>query len=135
VDGNVRLRRLLALTLPAELAALDFCYVTTTGRSTGRPHRIEIWFAAAPDADTIFMLSGGRNRADWVRNLVTSPRCTVEVGDARFVGYGRVIEGTDDDDVARTLVHDKYAHCEDLASWRASALPVAIDLTRSTDRT
>jgi len=135
VDGNVRLRRLLALTLPAELAALDFCYVTTTGRSTGRPHRIEIWFAAAPDADTIFMLSGGRNRADWVRNLVTSPRCTVEVGDARFVGYGRVIEGTDDDDVARTLVHDKYAHGEDLASWRASALPVAIDLTRSTDRT
>ena len=32
---------------------------------------------------------------------------------------------------ARTLVHDKYAHGEELASWRASALPVAIDLTPS----
>ena len=31
--------------LPAELAALDFCYVTTTGRTTGGHHRIEIWFA------------------------------------------------------------------------------------------
>jgi deazaflavin-dependent oxidoreductase (nitroreductase family) len=117
--------------LAADLAALDFCYVTTTGRSTGQPHRIEIWFAAKPDADTIFMLSGGRERADWVRNLVASPRCTVEIGDARFVGYGRVIEGTDEDEPARTLVHDKYAQGDDLESWRATALPVAIDLTPS----
>ena len=119
------------MTIPAELAATDFCYVTTTGRATGRPHRIEIWFAARPDHDTIFMLSGGRERADWVRNLVASPRCTVEIGDAHFVGYGRVIEGTDEDEPARTLVHDKYARGDELASWRATALPVAIDLTQS----
>jgi deazaflavin-dependent oxidoreductase (nitroreductase family) len=123
------------LALPADLAALDFCYVTTTGRTTGRHHRIEIWFAASPDSDTIFMLSGGRDRADWVRNLVTSPRCTVEIADARFVGYGRVIEGTAEDEVARTLVHDKYAHGDDLASWRESALPIAIDLTLSAELT
>ena len=115
--------------LAVDLAALDFCYVTTTGRTTGQPHTIEIWFAAAPDRDTIFMLSGGRERADWVRNLVASPRCTVEFGDATFVGYGRVVEGTEDDDLARTLVHDKYAEGDDLQSWRASSLPVAIDLT------
>ena len=115
--------------LPPELAALDFCYVTTTGRTTGRPHRIEIWFAAQPEHDTIFMLSGGRERADWVRNLVASPRCTVEIGDEHFVGYGRVIEGTDEDELARTLVHDKYAHGDDLASWRATRFPLAIDLT------
>jgi deazaflavin-dependent oxidoreductase (nitroreductase family) len=121
------------LVLPAALAALDFCYVTTRGRTSGRPHRIEIWFAASPDSDTIFMLSGGRDRADWVRNLVASPRCTVEIGDARFVGYGRVIEGTDEDEPARTLVYDKYANGDDLASWRATALPIAIDLTPSTE--
>jgi len=115
--------------LAAELAALDFCYVTTTGRTSGRRHRIEIWFAAHPDQDTIFMMSGGRERADWVRNLVASPRFAVEIGDAQFVGYGRVIEGTDEDEQARTLVHDKYAHGDDLAGWRATALPVAIDLT------
>jgi hypothetical protein len=27
------------------LADLDYCYLTTTGRHTGSPHRIEIWFA------------------------------------------------------------------------------------------
>ena len=122
------------MALPAELAALDFCYVTSTGRTTGRAHRIEIWFAVSPDADTIYMLSGGRERADWVRNLVASPRCTVEIGDERFVGYGRVIEATAEDEPARTLVHDKYAHGDDLASWRKSALPIAIDLTPSADR-
>jgi deazaflavin-dependent oxidoreductase (nitroreductase family) len=115
--------------LAAELAALDFCYVTTTGRTTGQPHRIEIWFAAHPGHDTIFMLSGGGGRADWVRNLVAVPRCSVEIGNATFVGHGRVIDATADDELARTLVHDKYAQGDELRSWRATALPVAIDLT------
>jgi len=53
----------------------------------------------------------------------------VDIGDRAFLGYARVIEGTDEDELARTLVHDKYAHGDDLASWRASALPLAIDLT------
>ena len=116
--------------IETELAALDFCYVTTTGRTTGKPHRIEIWFAAHPDRDTIFMMSGGRDRADWVRNIVASPTCSVEIGNETFVGYGRVIEGTDEE-LARTLVHDKYARGDDLASWRATALPLAIDLKPS----
>jgi deazaflavin-dependent oxidoreductase (nitroreductase family) len=115
--------------IDAELAALDFCYLTTSGRTTGDAHRIEIWFAAHPARDTIFMLSGGRDRADWVRNLVASPRCSIEIGDRQLVGYGRVIEGTDEDELARTLVHDKYAHGDDLASWRATALPLAVDLS------
>jgi deazaflavin-dependent oxidoreductase (nitroreductase family) len=117
--------------LTSALAALDFCYVTTAGRTSGRSHRIEIWFAAHPERDTIYMLSGGRERADWVRNLVASPRCTVDIGHEKFVGYGRVIEGTDEDERARSLVHDKYAQGDDLVGWRATSLPVAIDLTPS----
>ena len=122
------------MALAAELAALDFCYVTTTGRRSGKPHRIEIWFAADPVVDTIFLLSGGRERADWVRNLVASPGCTVEIGSSRFAGDARVIEGTDEDAPARTLVHDKYAHGDDLTRWRATALAVAIDLRFADDR-
>jgi deazaflavin-dependent oxidoreductase (nitroreductase family) len=120
--------------LDPELVAADFCYVTTTGRTTGKPHRIEIWFAAAPGGNTIYLLSGGRERADWVRNLVASPRCTVEIGDARFVGYGRVVEGTDEDEIARAVVHDKYASGDDLEQWRGEALPIAIDLTPESRR-
>jgi deazaflavin-dependent oxidoreductase (nitroreductase family) len=117
------------MVLTGEVAELDFCYLTTTGRTTGKPHRIEIWFAAHPERDTIYLLSGGGDQADWVRNLVSSPRCHVEIGDRVYVGDARLIVGTDEDEPARTLVHDKYAHGGDLTSWRATALPVAIDLT------
>jgi deazaflavin-dependent oxidoreductase (nitroreductase family) len=113
------------------LADLSFCYVTTTGRVSGKPHRIEIWFAAAPAADTIYILSGGRERSDWVRNLVASPSCTVEIGADTFSGYGRVIEGTAEDPTARELVFEKYRRADDLERWRDEALPVAIDLKPS----
>jgi deazaflavin-dependent oxidoreductase (nitroreductase family) len=110
------------------LASMSFCYVTTTGRITGRPHRIEIWFAAAPDADRIYLLAGGRERSDWVRNLVASPTCTVDIGADSYRGYGRVIEGTDEEETARRLVYEKYRRAEDLEEWRDEALPIAIDL-------
>ena len=111
------------------LAELPFCYVTTTGRVSGKPHRIEIWFATAPDTDTIYLLSGGRERSDWVRNLVGSPSCTVEIGADTFRGYARVVEGTAEDEPARRLVYEKYRRADDLDRWREEALPIAIDLS------
>ena len=110
----------------------DFCYVTTTGRVTHRRHRIEIWYAVGPGTATIYMLAGGRERSDWVQNLRADPRCTVEIGTERYDGVGRVLEpGTNEDEHARQLVHDKYAQGDDLVQWRAEALPIAIDLTAS----
>jgi len=109
----------------------DFCYVTTTGRVTGRLHRIEIWYAVAPDQPTtIYLLAGGRERSDWVRNLAAASRCTIEIAGRSYSGTARVLQaGTDEDSAARDLVHDKYAQGDDLVAWRAEALPVAIDLT------
>ncbi len=48
-----------------------FCYLTTAGRVSGRPHTIEIWFAL--QGRTLFLLSGGGDRSDWVRNLRRDP--------------------------------------------------------------
>jgi deazaflavin-dependent oxidoreductase (nitroreductase family) len=110
------------------LAELSFCYVTTTGRRTGKPHRIEIWFAAASAADTIYLLAGRREHSDWVQNLVADPSCTVEIGAESFSGSGRIIEGTREDETARRLVFEKYRRADDLEQWRDEALPVAIDL-------
>ena len=110
------------------LAESSFCYVTTTGRVTGQPHTIEIWFAAAPGTDTIYVLAGGRERSDWVRNLRADPRCTVEIGADTFSGRARVVEGGDEDEPARRLVYEKYRRADDLEGWREHALPVAIDL-------
>lgn len=59
------------------LAAEQHCYLTTTGRSSGEPREIEIWFALA--GSTAYMLSGGRDRSNWVRNLIADPDVEVRI--------------------------------------------------------
>src|SRR6185312_13518616 len=44
-----------AVTAP-DAADLDYCYITTTGRRSGKPHTIEIWFAL--DGRTLYLLAG-----------------------------------------------------------------------------
>jgi deazaflavin-dependent oxidoreductase (nitroreductase family) len=109
----------------------DFCYITTTGRRTGNPHRIEIWFAAAPGSRTIYILAGGRERSDTVRNALADPHVTVRIGDQEGAATARVVApGTEEDALARRLILAKYqvATSDDLESWGRSALPVAFDL-------
>jgi deazaflavin-dependent oxidoreductase (nitroreductase family) len=118
-----------ATRLRPELARLPFCYLTTTGRRTDKPHRIEIWFAVHPERPIIYLLSGGRDRSDWVHNLRSDARCTVEIGVQTFNGMGRLITNAEEDALARTLVFEKYRDDDDLEEWRVSALPVAIELT------
>ncbi|HWI03850.1 MAG TPA: nitroreductase/quinone reductase family protein [Acidimicrobiales bacterium] len=108
-----------------------FCYITTTGRRTGDPHRIEIWFAAAPSSRTIYVLAGSRERADFVRNAMVQPQVRVRIGDREGTATARVVDpGTEEDILARRLVLAKYQAPgkTDLESWGRSALPVAFDL-------
>ena len=114
----------------SEFADEQYCYLTTIGRVTGRPHRIEIWFAV--ERETLYMLSGGGERSDWVRNVRRDPAVTVEIGGGRFAGRARVVTDTAEDKRARALVHGKYArnYAGDLSGWRRSALRVAVDLQR-----
>ena len=112
----------------SEFADEQYCYLTTRGRRTGQPRRIEIWFAI--DAATLYMLSGGGERSSWVKNLQAVPAVTVELGDTRFAGRARIVRDPAEDEHARALVHGKYArtYTGDLSGWRSNALPVAVDL-------
>ncbi len=106
-----------------------FCYLTTRGRVTGRPHEIEIWFGRA--GDTFYLLSGGGERSDWVRNLEAEPAVTIRVGDTTRPGRARVVESASPEDVlARRLVFEKYQpdYAGDLRGWRDHALVVAVDV-------
>lgn len=107
----------------------DFCYVTTTGRVSRKAHTIEIWFAL--EAETLYILSGGRERSDWVRNTRQTPAVSVRIGETAFEGNARIVEpGTDEDALARRLLVEKYGprYSGDLSIWGRTALPVAIDL-------
>ena len=108
----------------------DFCYLTTTGRISGQPHTIEIWFAL--DRRTLYMLSGSHS-SDWVKNLLRAPNVAVRLGETTFVGWARVVEQANEDALARRLVLEKYEprSSDDLAGWGRTALPVAVDLAAS----
>jgi deazaflavin-dependent oxidoreductase (nitroreductase family) len=106
----------------------DYCYLTTRGRVTGTPHEIEIWFTR--DGDTLYLLAGGGEQSDWVRNLQHDPAVTVRIETTTFAAHARVLEpDTPEDARARALVHAKYVSADDdLVAWRERALPVALDL-------
>jgi deazaflavin-dependent oxidoreductase (nitroreductase family) len=106
----------------------DYCYLTTTGRRTGKPHRIEIWYADA--GDTLYLLARGRDRSDWVRNLAADASCLVELAGEARRAIGRILGDGDEAERARSLVFDKYAprYDGDLTAWRERALPVALGL-------
>ncbi len=116
--------------MPPDLRALaseDFCYLTTTGRITGRPHEIEIWFAL--DGETLYMLADGRDSSDWVKNIRRTPEVTVRIDGEHFEGRGRIVDDAEEDELARKLLIAKYERNPgSLSNWRRRALPVAVDL-------
>jgi deazaflavin-dependent oxidoreductase (nitroreductase family) len=106
----------------------DYAYLTTTGRVSGRPHTVEIWYAS--DGSTVYLLSGGGDRSDWVRNLVRNPAVRIRIGDEEFGGTARVLHAGPEDETARDEVFGKYQprYRGSLTSWRAESLAVAVDL-------
>ena len=104
----------------------DFAYLTTTGRRTGARHRIEIWFALHDGV--AYLLSGGGDRSDWVKNLMVSPAVVLEIGDERRTTTARLVTDPGEDALARRVVLDKYVSRsrDDLTAWGRTSVPVAI---------
>jgi deazaflavin-dependent oxidoreductase (nitroreductase family) len=112
----------------APLAGEKFLYLTTTGRRTRAPHEIEIWFGMR--GRSVYMLSGGRDKSDWVRNLTANPSVTVRLGGRTFAGSARIVNEAKEDAEARRALLEKYepTYSGDLKEWGATALPIAVDL-------
>jgi deazaflavin-dependent oxidoreductase (nitroreductase family) len=112
------------------LAREQYCYLTTVGRRTGNPHTIEIWFAMPEDGHSLYMLAGGGDNADWVRNIRHSPTVQVRIGDRAIIGQGRVVTDPNEEKLARRLVVAKYYGRDEVRTtgWEATSLPLAVDL-------
>jgi deazaflavin-dependent oxidoreductase (nitroreductase family) len=117
--------------LLSRLSAKEYCYLTTTGRVTGKPHEIEIWFVI--QNDTLYMLSGGMDKSDWVRNLLRNPTATVRIAKQIFTGTARIVKDKAEEMLARQLIAEKYQEWEEgrtLSNWARTALVVGIDMRR-----
>lgn len=116
-------------TTLSQLADEDYCYVTTVGRVTGKPHEIEIWFGARDE--TIYLLSGGGDKSDWVKNMRVQPRVDVRIAKRQFTGQARFDLGAEEESQARRMLAAKYQGWREgrkLSEWAREALPVAIEL-------
>ena len=102
-----------------------FLYLTTTGRKTGLPREIEIWFVEREG--TYYILAEHFRRAQWVKNIERDPRVRVRLngrGSAQREATARVLDPKRDRERwvrAQELAREKYG-------W-GEGLPVEITIT------
>ncbi len=94
------------MTWLAAVADLDVCDITTTGRVSGRPHRIEIWFGVL--GDTMYFISGNGPTADWYANALASSEIIVHLPHGDHVGRARDVVDSDERRRVGDLMGAKY---------------------------
>ncbi len=81
--------------------ATQYLYLTTTGRRSGRPRQIEIWFTRR--GRRYYLIAEHRERAQWVRNLKLAPRVGVRVGRRAFAAQARLVDAKSEPELARAV--------------------------------
>ncbi len=115
--------------LLSQLSKEDYCYLTTTGRNSGNPHEIEIWFGI--QGSSLYLLSGGGDDSDWVKNLRVNPNVTVRIAKHTFKGIARIVSEEKKGTMARHMLAGKYQGWKEgqsLSDWGRTALVVGIEL-------
>jgi deazaflavin-dependent oxidoreductase (nitroreductase family) len=108
-----------------------YAYLETIGRVTGRRHVVELWFGTADDGRAVFILAGGGEQTQWVRNIDRDPHVRIRIGGRSHDGIGSRIAGTDREASARRLLAAKYqgwSEGKPLSGWARESLPIAVDL-------
>lgn len=79
--------------MPSDPKPEQFLYLTTTGRRSGQPRTIEIWFT---EFQGCWYCIAEYQTANWVANLRAHPAVCWRVGEREFTGSGRVLDPTRD---------------------------------------
>lgn len=93
--------------------AETFFYMTSIGRVTGNPHKIEIWFVEYENC--YYLCNGGKEKADWVKNLEQNPNVTYYTAQGKSVipnvmyeGVAQVVEDKAIINAVKMLFDAKY---------------------------
>lgn len=87
----------------------QYLYLTTTGRRSGLPREIEIWFTRRDGR--YYVIAEHGERSQWVRNLLADQRVRWRVSKAAFTGGARVIDAAAEPELhaaVRTRSQEKY---------------------------
>ena len=97
--------------------ALDrepYLYLTTTGRRSGQPREIEIWFTHRAGR---FYVIAEHTTSQWVQNLRTDPNVQVRVAGKAFAAQARILSSKTDSralQAVQTRSREKYGWGEGL---------------------
>ncbi len=99
--------------------------ITTVGRRSGQPRRIETWRYRAAGR---YWLTGSPGARDWYANIVAHPGFTLHLHDHDLQARGRVV--TDPDERARVLgeIVPGLSWAGSLESWLDGSPLVEIEL-------
>jgi deazaflavin-dependent oxidoreductase (nitroreductase family) len=102
----------------------SLAWLTTRGRVTGRERQVELWWST--DGVRVYLISGGGDRSDWVRNLLADPAATFATRGGSLAVTAR-LPLTDDSEreLAARVLAEKYGR--DADRWRRAAYLVALD--------
>jgi deazaflavin-dependent oxidoreductase (nitroreductase family) len=92
-----------------------FLYLTTTGRRSGLPREIEIWFTERDRR--YYLIAEHRERAHWVQNIQAQPHIHVRLGDQQFEATARVVEDAHEPELSaavKALSDAKYGWSDGL---------------------
>jgi deazaflavin-dependent oxidoreductase (nitroreductase family) len=87
-------------------AAVENCYLATTGRRTGNRHEVEIWFGVIDDS--LYLISGNGPGADWYRNALAANAVTVRIEGETCAGTPRAVVDPSERRRAGELMGAKY---------------------------
>lgn len=115
------------MNLTTDLEQHEFAYLTTTGRSSGEPHRIEIWFVVVDGS--VYVIAGAGRKSDWVKNLAADPSLTLEIGDGRCDARASILDRAPLDHPARARLAERYQGWQPgdpLTDWASTGLLVEV---------
>jgi deazaflavin-dependent oxidoreductase (nitroreductase family) len=95
--------------------------LTTTGRRSGQPRTIEIWFVVYQQCT--YLLAERGYQAHWVRNILANPHVSIQIKGTRLRGRARVLDREQDHGEWLAVAN----HSLQKYGW-GEGLPVAIDL-------
>ena len=100
--------------------------ITTIGRRTGRPRRIETWRYRA---DGRYWLTGSPGTRDWYANLVAHPEFVLHLKDRDLPVRGRVVTDPRDRERIFSEIVPALDWAGSLESWIEGSPLVEIELT------
>ncbi len=101
--------------------------ITTIGRTSGQPRRMETWIHHIGDQ---FYLTGTPGKRDWLANLTANPRFTVHLkvsAQADLPATARPITDKQERRDVLTPILTKLGHLNDIDNWMANSPLVAVD--------